>query len=166
MVDEASLTKLPPDPWQWASLMISQHWFRYRLGTVRQQTGTRADVDPDPCRLMASISHNELKLVQITIPCWLIWHFLERANGLMPAGPQTITVAKSGRVTCYHIKSYKNKSIEIQLFTINNNDENKTKRTPSTNYLSCCTWYDQLFNTLTQRKKHFLKSVVLSFECQ
>ena len=40
--------------------MISQHWFRWWLGAVRQQAITWANVDTDPCRHMASLGHNEL----------------------------------------------------------------------------------------------------------
>ena len=40
--------------------MISQHWFRWWLGAVRQQAIIWANVDPDLCRHMASLGHNEL----------------------------------------------------------------------------------------------------------
>ena len=40
--------------------MISQHWFRWWLGAVRQQAITWAHVDPDLCRQMASLGLNEL----------------------------------------------------------------------------------------------------------
>ena len=43
------------------SLMISQHWFRYWLGAVRQQANTWLNVDTDLCHHMASLGHNELK---------------------------------------------------------------------------------------------------------
>ena len=43
-----------------ASLMISQHWFRYWLGAVRQQAITWTNVDTDFCRLMSSPGRNEL----------------------------------------------------------------------------------------------------------
>ena len=39
-------------------LMISQHWFRWWLGAVRQQAITWANVDLVPCRHMASPGHN------------------------------------------------------------------------------------------------------------
>ena len=42
------------------SLIISQHWFRQWLGAVRQQAITLANVDPDPCRHMTSLGHNQL----------------------------------------------------------------------------------------------------------
>ena len=41
-------------------LMISHHWFRSRLGIVRQQAITWANVDPQLCRHMALLGHNEL----------------------------------------------------------------------------------------------------------
>ena len=41
-------------------LMISQHWFRWWLGAVRQQAITWANVDPDLCCHMASLGHSEL----------------------------------------------------------------------------------------------------------
>ena len=43
------------------SLIISQHWFRYWLGAVRQQANTWFNVDTDLCHHMASLGHNELK---------------------------------------------------------------------------------------------------------
>ena len=57
---EASLVELPLYECHWASLMISQHWLRQWLGAVRQQAITWANVDPDLCRHMASLGHNEL----------------------------------------------------------------------------------------------------------
>ena len=48
--------------------MISQHWFRQWLGAVRQQAITWANVDPDLCRQMASLGHNEL-----TMSCERFW---------------------------------------------------------------------------------------------
>ena len=41
-------------------LMVSQHWFRLWLGALRQQAITWANVDPDLCRHMVSLGHNEL----------------------------------------------------------------------------------------------------------
>ena len=40
--------------------MISQHWFRWWLGAIRQQAITWANVDPVFCRHMASLGPNEL----------------------------------------------------------------------------------------------------------
>ena len=40
--------------------MITQHWFRYWPGAFRQEFIIWANVDPDLCRHMASLSHNEL----------------------------------------------------------------------------------------------------------
>ena len=42
------------------SLMITQHWFRLWLVAIRQQAITWANVDPDLCRHLASLSLNEL----------------------------------------------------------------------------------------------------------
>ena len=54
------LVKLPSDECNWILLMISQHWLRKWLGAVRQQAITWANVDPNLCRHMASLGHNEL----------------------------------------------------------------------------------------------------------
>ena len=50
--------------------MVSQHWFRQRLGAVRQQAITWANVDQDICRLMASLGHNNETYQKIS--CWFI----------------------------------------------------------------------------------------------
>ena len=63
---KASLVKLPSYKCHWTSLMISQHWFRWWLGAVRQQAITWANVDLVPCRHMASPGHNELIYVLYT----------------------------------------------------------------------------------------------------
>ena len=52
---EDSLVKLPWKECYRTLLMVSRHWFR-----KWQQTLTWANVDPDLCRHMASIGHNEL----------------------------------------------------------------------------------------------------------
>ena len=61
-----SQAKLPSDGHHhhWTSVMISQHWFRWWLGAVRQQAITGTNVDLDPCRHMASLGHSELIQVQ------------------------------------------------------------------------------------------------------
>ena len=46
--------------------MKSQHWFREWLGAVRQQAITRVNVDPDLCRHMVSLGHNDLIFSQNT----------------------------------------------------------------------------------------------------
>ena len=51
---------MPSDECHRTLMMIRQYWFRYRLGAVRQQVITWANVDSVPCRLMASLGHNEL----------------------------------------------------------------------------------------------------------
>ena len=56
-----SQAKLQSDEHHWTLVMISQHWFRYWLGAVRQQAITWTNVDQDPCHHMASLGHNELK---------------------------------------------------------------------------------------------------------
>ena len=56
---EASPVKLPWYECHWATLMISQHWFRYWLGAVTQAS-TWANVDADLCGQMASLGLNEL----------------------------------------------------------------------------------------------------------
>ena len=55
--------KLPWYECHWTSLMISQHWFRECLDAVRQQAITWANVDPDHCRHMVSLGHNELNIL-------------------------------------------------------------------------------------------------------
>ena len=47
---DVSLVKLPSDECNWILPMISQHWFRWWLGAVRQQAITWVNVDPDLCR--------------------------------------------------------------------------------------------------------------------
>ena len=49
-------------------LMISQHWFRWWHGAVRQQVITWANVDPDLCCHMASIGHELLR--KLILPGW------------------------------------------------------------------------------------------------
>ena len=55
-----SQAKLPSDEYHWILVMISQHWFRKWLGTVKQQAITWTNADLDPCRHMVSLGHNEL----------------------------------------------------------------------------------------------------------
>ena len=45
--------------------MISQHWFRWWLGAVRQRAIIWANVDPDHSRHMASLGHNELLIQEL-----------------------------------------------------------------------------------------------------
>ena len=52
--------RLVLDEWPRTPSMISQHWFRQWLGVVRHQAITWANVDPDVCRHMASLSHKGL----------------------------------------------------------------------------------------------------------
>ena len=41
-------------------LMVSQHWFRQRLGGIMQQAVNLANFDPDLCRHMSSWGHSDL----------------------------------------------------------------------------------------------------------
>ena len=54
---------MPSDECHGTSPIISQHWFRYWLGAVRQQAINWANVDPDLCRLIASLSLNDFIFV-------------------------------------------------------------------------------------------------------
>ena len=54
--------------------MISQNWFRWWLGAVRQQAITWANVVLDPCRHMTSIGYNELR------ESTLSWHWDNRVT--------------------------------------------------------------------------------------
>ena len=51
--------KFPSTKCQQASLMISQHWFSWWLGAIRQQAITWTNVGPDLCGHMALQGHNE-----------------------------------------------------------------------------------------------------------
>ena len=75
----------------WMSLdlmIISQHWFRWWLGAVRQRAITWVNVDPDLCRHMASLGPNELnsqETLQIpphvrAVEC-LLWGFWRKLAG-------------------------------------------------------------------------------------
>ena len=72
LVSSHRLRIMPWDECQGTSPMISQHWFRLWLGTVRQQAITWANVDPDLCRHTASLGHN------VNYPsAWAIhWHLI------------------------------------------------------------------------------------------
>ena len=52
---QVSVAKLPSCDCHWASVIISQHWFRWWFGAFRQQVITCANVDSDPCRHMTSL---------------------------------------------------------------------------------------------------------------
>ena len=45
---------------RWLLLDLNDDEFKLWLGAVRQQAITRANVDPDLCRHMAWVGHNEL----------------------------------------------------------------------------------------------------------
>ena len=51
------LVKLHSGECQTTPLMMSQHWFRWWIGAVRQGAITWANVDPDICHHMASVGH-------------------------------------------------------------------------------------------------------------
>ena len=59
--------------------MISQHWFRKWLGAVRQQAITWANVDPDLCRHMVSLDHNELTHWGLSAPS----HYLNQCSHIV-----------------------------------------------------------------------------------
>ena len=60
-------------------LMISQHWFRYWLSAVRQQTITWASVHPYLCKCKATLGPNELthwgrdKMIAIFVEFYMIF---------------------------------------------------------------------------------------------
>ena len=55
-----SQAKLPADEHHWTLVIISQHWFRWWLGAIRQQAIAWTNVDLDPCHHIASLGQNEL----------------------------------------------------------------------------------------------------------
>ena len=59
--------KLNFNLWIWTPSMIRQQWSRKWFGVVRRQAIIWANVDPDLCRHMASLSHNELMSLWIYI---------------------------------------------------------------------------------------------------
>ena len=66
----ALAVKLLPSECQNISLMICQHWFREWLGAIRQQAIAWANVDPDLCRNMVSLGHNESRWKLDTSSKW------------------------------------------------------------------------------------------------
>ena len=60
LVSSHHLMIVPSDDCHGTSPMISQHWFRWWFGAVRQQAITWTNVDLVPCRHMASPGHNDL----------------------------------------------------------------------------------------------------------
>ena len=76
---------------------ISQHWFGYWLGAVRQQPITWANVHPDLCHYMASICHNELThWGRVTHICVGKLTIIGSDNGLSPGRHQAIIWTSSG----------------------------------------------------------------------
>ena len=74
LMAEVYLEKLLSDGCHWILLMISQHWFRWWLGAVRQQAITWGKVDPDLCRHMVSLGHNEATILFAKCRCQLAEH--------------------------------------------------------------------------------------------
>ena len=67
--------------WSLDYLMISQHMVRLWLSAVRQQAITWNKVDPDLCRHMASLGHNELS-AHCNAKFSLIWPFFDKIGML------------------------------------------------------------------------------------
>ena len=59
--------KLLSDECHWTLLTISQHWFRWWLGAVRQQAITWANVDLDLYYHMVLLGHNEFNFETSTL---------------------------------------------------------------------------------------------------
>ena len=53
------VVKLPSSYCHWTPLMMSQHWFRWWLGTIRQQAITSAIADSALFHHIVSLGHNE-----------------------------------------------------------------------------------------------------------
>ena len=86
-----SVVKLPLDKRQWSVLTISQRWFRYWLGAIRQQAITWANVDQDLCRHMASLGHIELTHCGLATPCSDMDRVnIGSVNGLVPDGTKPL----------------------------------------------------------------------------
>ena len=64
----------------WTALMVWQHCFRQRLGAVRQQTDTWANVDQDIGHIILSLDHSELMTLLHPIPVrcrnYGLWYYL------------------------------------------------------------------------------------------
>ena len=69
LMAEIPHVKLPSKECHQTLLRISQHWFRWWLGAVRQQTITWAIVDTIFCHHMASLGPNELKRSRTRASC-------------------------------------------------------------------------------------------------
>ena len=73
LISRAFPVKLFPGECYRIPLVISHHWFRQRLGAVRQQAIAWANVDQDLCCQMASLRHNVhltvTKVNQVLIYC-------------------------------------------------------------------------------------------------
>ena len=60
--------------------MISQHCFRQWLGAVRHQAITWANVDPDLCRCLVSLGHNELINLCVLKGFEKIWRYISMVS--------------------------------------------------------------------------------------
>ena len=58
-------------------LTMSQHWFRWWPGAVRQQAITWANVDPHPCRHMTLPGHNEWQPGYSFIHLFILFEFFK-----------------------------------------------------------------------------------------
>ena len=79
---EVSPVESPSDECHFILLVISQHWFRWWLGSIRQQANTWANVDQDLCNHMVSLGHNELRhcnSLKYWAPLGFIWHSYQQA---------------------------------------------------------------------------------------
>ena len=101
--------KLPSDEYQWTSLMISQHGFRWWLDVIWQQAITWAYVDPDLHHHVASITQSELKDVNI------------RVNFELSPG-NVFNLGSRHHYIFYHIYRYPFKPIQLDIMLLGNGD--------------------------------------------
>ena len=99
LVSSHCLMIMPWDECHGTLLMMSQHWFRYWLGAVRQQAITWTNVDIVPCRHMASPGHNELTLVRRS-QMWREYYVVE------------------SRMSCFIVKNTALKMLLFKFFNI------------------------------------------------
>ena len=85
-----------------ASLMISQHWFKWWLVAVRQQAITWANVNPDLWCHMAPLGHNGLLRI-VRILRWIASHMeydKGQFHGLMQGRCNSSALAKDLHISC------------------------------------------------------------------
>ena len=101
---EVSIVRLPSDECHWTLLMISQPWFRWWLGAVRQLSQGW----PRLCRHMVSLGHNE-SMKWYSVHVWSAnhkaWYIFTR-----------VTSTYCWLLSCYILSCYFPKSIEWNLF--------------------------------------------------